>query len=897
MSSRRLGCGAALLAVLVNGSPAASSDGYDVMEKTISELQAAQREGRVTSRQLVASYRARIGAYDQRGPELNAFITLDPRALEVAEALDRERADRGPRGPLHGIPIVVKDNFESADLPTSGGSIALAGHRPARDAYQVARLRQAGAVILGKTNLHELAAGVTTISSLGGQTRNPYDLRRNPGGSSGGTAAAVAANFAAAGLGSDTCGSIRMPASYNSLVGLRPTLGLSSRAGIIPLSHSQDVGGPLARTVMDVALLLDATAGGDPADAATSAAEGHVPRSYADGLEKAELRGARLGVLKALFGDAPEDEEVAGIVRKAVDAMKSRGADALEVTVPGLSELLRESSTIDSEFKFDLADYLAAAAAPPVRSLAEILERGLYHERAESVLKRRDAVERRDTEVYRKVLVRRAAVRHAVLSAMEEQQVVALAYPALRRKPSLLGEPQYGNNCQLGASSGLPALVVPAGFTEDGLPVGLELLGRPFSEPTLLGLGYAFEQFTHHRRAPASTPALTSSLPPGPVTFTTVATGKLNAPPTESRETVEGRFRWDETTGELTYDVTVRGVAAESVLAASINRGEPGARGPIVAHLLRHGHTSAAGTLALNDRDRRDLLAGRLYIQLFTLEHPGGAARAPLLPDDPGERRLPIVGMVTRDFVDESRRNWQRTGPRPLRTAIWYPAAAITTRETIFDAPPEEQVFEPMEVAPGAPVAAKASMHPLVLLSHGTGGSAVQLMWLGTSLAAQGYIAAAVDHHGNTASEKEPTPQGFLLYWERARDLRVVLDRLLADPLFGPHIDRTRVGAAGFSLGGYTVVEMAGGRFSPKTFDEFCRSPERDFTCEPQPEFPDALARFGRRKDTDPVVQESLRHASDSYRDPRIKGVFAIAPALGGGFTPEGLSSVAVPVR
>jgi Asp-tRNA(Asn)/Glu-tRNA(Gln) amidotransferase A subunit family amidase len=630
--SRRVRLRAPLLALLVNGPPAASSDGgFDVMEKTISELQAALREGRVTSRQLVAGYRARIDAYDQTGPELNAFITLDRRAPEVAEALDRERAERGPRGPLHGIPIVVKDNFETADMPTTGGSIALAGFRPARDAHQVARLRQAGAVILGKTNLHELAAGVTTISSLGGQTRNPYDLRRNPGGSSGGTAAAVAANFAAAGLGSDTCGSIRMPASYNSLVGLRPTLGLVSRAGIIPLSHSQDVGGPLARTVMDVALLLDVTAGVDPADPATSAAEGRVPRSYTDGLPQAALRGARVGVLKALFGDGPEDEEVAGIARKAVDEIKAQGADAVEVTVPALSELLRDSSTIDSEFKFDLADYLAAASAPPVRSLAEILERGLYHERAESVLRRRNAVDRRDTEVYRKVLIRRDALRHAVLSAMDEQQVLALVYPSVRRKPALLGETQPGNNCQLSASTGLPALAVPAGFTDDGLPVGLELLGRPFSEAALLGLGYAFEQSTHHRRPPASTPPLGASGPPVLRKFTTVATAALNVPPTDSAGTVEGRFTWDETTGVLTYDVTVRATPVDSVLAATINRGAPGARGPIVAHLLRHGHASAAGTLALDDRDRRDLGAGRLYLQLFTREDPGGAARAPLL--------------------------------------------------------------------------------------------------------------------------------------------------------------------------------------------------------------------------------------------------------------------------
>ena len=207
---------------------------FDVVEKTIPELQAAMAAGTVTSKQIVAAYLARIKAYDHDGPSLRAMIAVNPRALDAADALDKERAARGPRGPLHGIPVVIKDNFETADMPTTGGSIALAGFETGRDAFQVRKLRDAGAVIIGKTNLHELASGITTISSLGGQTRNPYDPTRNPGGSSGGTGAAIAANFASAGLGSDTCGSIRIPAANNNLFGLRGTLGLSSRDGIIP---------------------------------------------------------------------------------------------------------------------------------------------------------------------------------------------------------------------------------------------------------------------------------------------------------------------------------------------------------------------------------------------------------------------------------------------------------------------------------------------------------------------------------------------------------------------------------------------------------------------------------------------------------------------------------------
>lgn len=256
------------------------------------------------------------------------------------------------------------------------------------------------------------------------------------------------------------------------------------------------------------------------------------------------------------------------------------------------------------------------------------------------------------------------------------------------------------------------------------------------------------------------------------------------------------------------------------------------------------------------------------------------------------------VGMMTRNYEDEARKNWQATGPRPLRTAVWYPAAETATKEeTIFGGPPETQVFAPVTVAAGADVSQRSKKYPLVLISHGTGGSAMMMMWLGYYLAARGYIVAAVNHHGNTAIEKEPAAQGFSLVWERPKDLTVVLDKLLADPLFGNHIDRNRIGAAGFSLGGYTVISIAGGVFSLKEFEGFCNSPQRDFTCEPQPEFPQAQAKLKELIKTDTVVQTSLLHASDSYVDKRIKCVFAIAPALGSGLTPASLNAIKIPVR
>jgi len=273
VSASMLGTTAASPAASADAPPAAASSAaesrsadFDVFEKSILELQQAQASGHVTSRQLVEMYTARIKAYDRSGPKLAAIVTLNPNALADADALDRERSKNQVRGPLHGVPILVKDNYDTVDMPTSVGTLALATMRSPTDAFQVKRLRDAGAVILGKTAMHELAAGVTTVSSLTGATRNPYDPRRNPGGSSGGTAAAVAANFAAAGTASDTCGSIRIPAALQNLVGLRGTSVLSSRAGIAPLSSTQDVAGPLARSVTDLAILLDATVGPDRAD-------------------------------------------------------------------------------------------------------------------------------------------------------------------------------------------------------------------------------------------------------------------------------------------------------------------------------------------------------------------------------------------------------------------------------------------------------------------------------------------------------------------------------------------------------------------------------------------------------------------------------------------------------
>ena len=313
-------------------------------------------------------------------------------------------------------------------------------------------------------------------------------------------------------MGSDTCASIRIPASHNSLVGIRGTQGLASRTGIIPLSSTQDIGGPIARTVTDAAIMLDAIVGYDPADPQTAGSVGNIPKSYTDFLQLTGLRGARIGLLTALLGSDPADAEVASVVRGAVDEMKGQGAEVVEVTIPGLADLLTDRANgflvLRQDFKFDLNSYLEAHPSAPVRTLEEILASRKFHPAIETNLRNSQAVESRDTQEYFAHIVKRNILREANLKAMIDNGVEAFAYPTIRRKANVIGEMQMGSNCQLSANSGLPAIVVPGGFTPDGLPVGLELLGRAWSEPQLIKFAYAYEQGTRHRRPPSSTPAL-----------------------------------------------------------------------------------------------------------------------------------------------------------------------------------------------------------------------------------------------------------------------------------------------------------------------------------------------------------------------------------------------------
>lgn len=579
--------------------------------------------GRATSEQITRSYLARIEAYDHAGPELNALIRVNPRAIEEAEALDQERAQRGPRGPLHGIPVILKDNYDTFDMPTSAGTLALAGSVPPDDAFQVRRLRAAGAVILGKANMHELAYGITTVSALGGQTLNPYDLTRNPGGSSGGSGAAIAASFAAVGWGSDTCGSIRIPASHNNLVGLRPTKGLSSIDGIVPLSHTQDVGGPLARTLPDLALALDATIGPDPADRATEVLSGRDLPHFVDALDEHALAGARIGVLTALFGDSPDDAAVARVVRAAAGRMVELGADTLSVEIPDLERLISGSSVIAHEFKWDLRDYLASLPDAPVGSLEEMLELGLNHEAVVPILRRAVAPGERDTEAYRAALAKRGPLRDAVVALMNAESLDALIYPTIRRIAARVGESQTGSNCQLSASTGLPALSAQAGWSQ-GLPVGIELLGRPFEDAHLLALAYSLETSFESRRVPSTTPPLVDGAAPERRRFTVRASGGTAA--------IRAQFEYDRTLGTLAYEVEAEGVPPQDVHGVVLRYEDAEGRGSVVARLVRPGAVAGSGSLSLDADTRERLERGALQLELLTRTAPLGEASAPVVP-------------------------------------------------------------------------------------------------------------------------------------------------------------------------------------------------------------------------------------------------------------------------
>ncbi len=516
----------ALTAALLGSAAPAMARQVEFDQATIAELSAAMASGSLTAEKLMELCLARIKAFDRAGPKLHAVITLNPKAMEEAKALDAERKAGKVRGPLHGIPVVLKDNYDTVEMQTTGGSVLLEGSIPPDDAYMVKRLREAGAIMLAKVNLGEFANG--SQSSLGGQSLNPHDLTRTPAGSSGGTGVAIAAGYAPLGLGTDTGGSIRGPSNVNGIVGLKPTHGLVSRDGIIPLALSLDTGGPMARSVSDIAIALGAMTGVDPKDAATKKSEGKFQKDYTQYLKADGLKGARIGLARDFMG---QDPDVDWMVESAVIAIKKAGGTVVDVRYP--KWFLDASgpavfTLYPSEFKVQIGDYLKAKTGPKYpKSLDDLIARG--HEylsmgadgagpnlsRWEFMVQREKPAEDMTGPGYLALHDYFMPMTvNLVNGILAKDKLDAIVYPTGSRRPAQIAGPpgppagSVPSATGIANLSGFPDLIVPAGFTTDDLPVTISFFGTAFSEPKLISLGYSFEQATHAIRRPVNTPAL-----------------------------------------------------------------------------------------------------------------------------------------------------------------------------------------------------------------------------------------------------------------------------------------------------------------------------------------------------------------------------------------------------
>ena len=494
---------------LATTSPTSPVKPFRFDEATISDLQSRMKSGELSAHALTAAYLARIEEIDKAGPRLNSVIEVNPEALAIAEALDKERKQKGPRGPMHGIPVLIKDNIETADrMQTTAGSLALVGSRPAQDSGVARKLREAGAVILGKTNLSEWANirsshSTSGWSGHGGLTKNPYALDRNPCGSSSGSGAATSASLCTVAVGSETDGSIVCPSSANGIVGIKPTLGLISRAGIIPIAHSQDTAGPMARTVRDAAILLSALAGLDPRDAASADADRKKQADYTQFLDPKGLRGARIGVARKYFGFS---DAVDALMNQAIDAMKSAGAiivDPADLETHGKfddTELL----VLLYELKTDLNAYLAARPDAQVRTLADVIafneknkDKEMPYFGQDLFLKAQEKGPLTDKEYVAALAANHTLSREQGIDAvMDKNHLDALVAPT--GGPAWLtdlanGDHAVGGSSNAAAVAGYPNINVPAGFVF-GLPVGISFFGRAWSEPMLLKIAYGFEQ-------------------------------------------------------------------------------------------------------------------------------------------------------------------------------------------------------------------------------------------------------------------------------------------------------------------------------------------------------------------------------------------------------------------
>jgi amidase len=516
----------ALAAALLHASLASAKD-FDLSKAGVQEIQDAIDSGALTYEKLVTLYLARIAAYDKQGPSINTVITLNPKAIETARALDAELKKSGRRSPLHGIPILAKDNYDTADMPTTGGTFLLDGSIPYQDAPSIKQLRDAGAIIIAKVNMDEFAHGGIGFSSRGGQTLNPHDPRRHPAGSSGGTGAGLAAWFSPLGLGSDTGGSIRGPSSANGIVGIKPTNGLISRTGIMPCVLSFDTGGPMARSVYDVALALGFMTGIDPKDPLTSTSAGLFNKDYTQFLKKDALKGARIGVIRDFKGTDPEVDRV---FDKAIAELKALGAVIVDpVNFPAIAMQNREvvMDPVRAEVKDNYVDYLSTLRPGFPKTVTELGEKGLLLKEAKGNFHPHPSVFTRFKELGTRPPITSLsytsakfygmkAVQGAVLGLLEEKQLDALVYPTRSRQPELIDpntpniveRPRTPSLTSIANVTQFPDVIVPAGITNEKMPVTISFFGAAYSEPRLLGYAYAYEQATKHLALPATTPAL-----------------------------------------------------------------------------------------------------------------------------------------------------------------------------------------------------------------------------------------------------------------------------------------------------------------------------------------------------------------------------------------------------
>lgn len=492
---------------------------FSVVEATIAGVHSAFTSKTLTCHRLVQMYLDRIDAYDKKGPGLNSIVVVNPKALAIADSLDKRFAKEGLTGPLHCVPTIVKDNYETNDLQTTAGSGALEGWIPKRDAWMVARIKAAGAIVLAKSNMAEWAfSPLETVNSiLPGYTHNPYDINRVTAGSSGGTAAAVAASLGLVGLGTDTGNSIRGPSAHQALFGIRSTMGLTSRAGVVPLNMRADIAGPMARSVSDAVRVFNVVAGEDPDDAVTTGADAKREKDYNAFVKLGALKGARIGVLRQAYERAGLDTEVVRVFNNAITELRKAGATVIDtVMIDSLNALTRGQGGGCNPFKYDLERYFAARGeGAPVKTLRDVIRSRKFHPSIESRLVSGDSVNVAPEDTpgckFREEVVK-PRVRAAVNKMMDSLKLDALIYPTWSNPPRLIGDMQTpaGDNSQLfSPTTGFPAMTIPIGYTRgDKLPAGMTFFGRAWSEGKLIALAYDYERATHHRRAPASTPEL-----------------------------------------------------------------------------------------------------------------------------------------------------------------------------------------------------------------------------------------------------------------------------------------------------------------------------------------------------------------------------------------------------